>query len=101
MDVFASAMPVSKPAWFVTNGKSRLHWQATIANRLRATDWSQKRGIGADGPAAVTTVLNGANEAFTVVWPGGGRFAATLEMKATPIGMLACSTAAGSAFTTS
>jgi hypothetical protein len=40
------AMPVSKPAWFVTNGNSRLQVQALMLNAGDGPYGWQKRGIG-------------------------------------------------------
>ncbi len=81
-------------------GRAGCTRQGLIANELRGVELSQNRGIGADVDA-VFTVLNGANEAFTVDWPSAGRFALVLEMNATATPMVAVSTAAGSVFTTS
>ena len=50
-------MPVSKPAWFVTNGKSKFvtHW--LIWNTLAVIEVSMKRGIGRDALAWFAVVL--------------------------------------------
>src|ERR1700682_4620300 len=86
-------MPVSKPAWLVTNGNSRLQEHWLITKRLRATP-GQKRGIGAV-LLAVLTVDWGANETATVVWPKPGRFWPVLETNDTDAGNTSASTALG------
>ena len=77
--VFAIAMPVSNPAWFVTNGKSKLHVQELIVNKLEAVLGWQKRGIGAL-LEAVGVVDSGAKFTAIVAVPGAGRFWAVFEM---------------------
>src|SRR5260370_24248140 len=94
------AMPVSKPAWFETNGNSRSHRQMLMVNIPRGAELSQNRGIGAL-PEAVFTLLSGANDTFAKVVPGGGMFWAVLEMNATPIRILAVSIKAVSSLTAS
>src|SRR5260370_33579279 len=94
------AMPVSKPAWFETNGNSRSHRQMLMVKMPRGVELSQNRGIGAL-PEAVFTLLSGASDTFAKAVPGGGMFWAALEMNATPIGILAASTQPGYSLTTS
>ena len=77
--VFAIATPVSKPAWFVTNGKSKLHVQELIENKLEAVLGWQKRGIGAL-VEAVGVVDSGAKLTATVAVPAPGKFWAVFEM---------------------
>ena len=52
-EVLLIAMPVSKPAWFVTNGKSKFvtHW--SIRKALAGRALSMKRGIGSDGAGRI------------------------------------------------
>src|SRR5260370_21726075 len=93
------AMPVSKAAWFETNGNSRSHRQMLMVNIPRGAELSQNRGIGAL-PEAVFTLLSGANDTCAKVVPGGGMFWAVLEMNATPTGILTVLIKAGSSLTT-
>ena len=58
VDVFAMAMPLSKPNLLVKNGKSRFVTQGTIVKMLLAVEVSAKRGIGP--VVAVVAVLIGA-----------------------------------------
>src|SRR5687767_11612993 len=89
-DVLLIAMPVSKPAWLVTNGKSRFVRQGLMMKMLPVEGRSMKRGIGP--VVAVPTVLIGAKLRVPVAVPRP----AELGANATKSGMSIVSTAFGS-----
>src|SRR5665213_1713888 len=88
-EVFAIAMPVLKPAMFVTNGNSRLHWQGEIEKIGDGDPLGPKRGIGAVDEA-VPTVDCGENSTPTVlgVVVGAGMLLPVFDVNSTLIGTL-------------
>src|SRR5437879_80841 len=73
-EVLAIAIPVSKPAVLLTNGKSRFVEQALIVKPVLLVGTSAKRGIGAE-VLCVITVLSGAKLPVTVAVPRPGLLA--------------------------
>src|ERR1700680_883360 len=101
IEVFAIATPVSKPAWFVTNGNNRSQVQALMLKIGVEPVVLQKRGIGAAPCKLSCIVLSGAKLMFTVLAPTAGRFEAVLATAATAIGTVIVSTTFGLEYQTS
>jgi hypothetical protein len=101
-DVLAIAIPVSKPAWLVTNGKSRFVEQGLTMKSVLERGTSAKRGTGAE-ELCVVTVLIGAKlpTMVDVPRPGSGGFAPVLAAKDIATGISMVSTDVGSEVMTS
>src|SRR5438067_1626822 len=90
VEVFAIAIPVSKPApaKLVTNGNNRYVWQITMVSRFLAVEVSANRGMvsvdEAADPAAALNAIGGVGAKlwFTVAVPGGGELLPGLAVNA-------------------
>ena len=85
-EVFASAIPVSKPATLVTNGNSRSQVHRLMSNAARGCEVSPKRGIGSV-EEATPTLLSGAKLTLTVRRARCGQIRVVSEKNATNTGM--------------
>jgi hypothetical protein len=91
-------MPVSKPAWFVTNGKSRLQVQAEIENRVEEPVSGMNRGIGPGVAVAAAEIgqNDGVIEVGAAVVVTGGVLVAVLDVYSTLTGTASDSRTLGS-----